>query len=407
MFNTLFRRWRTIAPVLALGLSMAACGGGNDGVGSGGTGSFASGTITGFGSIIVNGVRYDDSEARVVDAAGNVRSNRDLQLGMVVEVDASSIRTDPATGRRSAKATTIRYGSELEGPVDAIDPAGGQLSVLGQVVQVDARTVFDDDLRGGLAVLRVGDVVEINGYFTSDGHYAATRIDRDDDDDAHYELRGPLAALDPAARTLRIGAATIDYGSVASVPTLAVGDFVRVDLAKTRNALGQWVAVRVTKAPVTGGTGDGGNGGGNGAAIDRDEAELEGFISHFEAPTRFSVNGVAVDASAVANLPTGLGAGVRVEVEGRLVDGRLIARKVEVDDADDADDGIELEGTVEAFDGAARTFVIRGVTIRYDETVRFEDGTEATLRDGVRVEVDGQLAADGVTVFATTIEFEN
>ena len=102
MFNTLFRRWRTIAPALALGLSMAACGGDDGGVGSGGTGSFASGTITGFGSIIVNGVRYDDSEARVVDAAGKVGSSRDLQLGMVVEVDASSIRTDPATGRRSA-----------------------------------------------------------------------------------------------------------------------------------------------------------------------------------------------------------------------------------------------------------------------------------------------------------------
>ncbi|MFN7288027.1 MAG: hypothetical protein ACK5SV_02725, partial [Burkholderiales bacterium] len=43
---------------------VAGCGGGGGdlaGIGSGGTGSFTTGVITGLGSIIVNGVRYDDS----------------------------------------------------------------------------------------------------------------------------------------------------------------------------------------------------------------------------------------------------------------------------------------------------------------------------------------------------------
>ena len=57
---------------LLAALTIAACGGGSDSaaVGSGGTGSFSVGTITGFGSVFVNGQRYDDSSASVSDEDG-------------------------------------------------------------------------------------------------------------------------------------------------------------------------------------------------------------------------------------------------------------------------------------------------------------------------------------------------
>ena len=56
MITSVLHRWRALAAASVLGsaLVLAGCGG-SDGVGSGGTGTFASGTITGFGSIIVNG----------------------------------------------------------------------------------------------------------------------------------------------------------------------------------------------------------------------------------------------------------------------------------------------------------------------------------------------------------------
>lgn len=394
-------RWRAAAAlsVLGFGLVLAGCGGGSDGVGSGGTGTFSSGTITGFGSIIVNGVRYDDAEARVLDAGGQPRSTADLRLGMVVEIEASEIRTDAVTGRRSATASSIRYGSEIEGPVETVDAATGELRVLGQTVLIDGATVFDDDLRGGLAAVRVGDVLEINGYFTGDGRYGATRVDREDDDEA-YALRGPVSAVDAAARTVIIGLATIDYGSVATPPAVTVGDFIRVDLARTQNANGHWVATRLSTAPVGGEAG-------SGQRPDRDEAELEGYITAFASVTSFSVNGVPVDASTVASLPAGLAPGTRVEVEGRFEAGRLIARQVELEHDDDGDQGIEIEGLVAGLDPAARTFTIRGVAIAWDETTRFEDGTAARLRDAAKVEVRGALAADGVTVRAQRIEFED
>src|SRR5690606_42030707 len=79
---------------------LAACGGGGDGIDSGGTGgappqqSFTTGSISGFGSIIVNGVRFDDTQAAIVDDEGRPRARSELALGMVVDIEAGAIATD-------------------------------------------------------------------------------------------------------------------------------------------------------------------------------------------------------------------------------------------------------------------------------------------------------------------------
>ena len=70
--------------------------------GSAGTGATTStlteGPITGFGSIIVNGVRFDDSAAAVSDD-DDAASGRDrLKLGMQVEVESESV--SDASGKK-------------------------------------------------------------------------------------------------------------------------------------------------------------------------------------------------------------------------------------------------------------------------------------------------------------------
>jgi hypothetical protein len=77
--------------------ALVACGGGDSGTvalpgtggtgtpllpGTGGTGIFALGPITGFGSVWVNGVRYDDSTASVL-LDGVAASSAELRVGMV------------------------------------------------------------------------------------------------------------------------------------------------------------------------------------------------------------------------------------------------------------------------------------------------------------------------------------
>ena len=72
----------------------AACGGGG-GVDTGGTGatvsSYSVGRISGFGSIVVNGVHFDESGASIVDDDGAPHRRDELQLGMTVNVDAGGL----------------------------------------------------------------------------------------------------------------------------------------------------------------------------------------------------------------------------------------------------------------------------------------------------------------------------
>ena len=80
--------WGLAAVSLA---ALAACGGGGGGDANAATPSnFAQGSIEGFGSIIVNGVRYDETQARVSSDEGATLASEALKLGMVVEVLASA-----------------------------------------------------------------------------------------------------------------------------------------------------------------------------------------------------------------------------------------------------------------------------------------------------------------------------
>lgn len=85
-------RRRALASLGGLAVMASGCGGSGGtgdlaGVGSGGTGAaFGFGMISGFGSIIVNGIKYDDSQASVTDDLGNRRELGELGLGMIVEI---------------------------------------------------------------------------------------------------------------------------------------------------------------------------------------------------------------------------------------------------------------------------------------------------------------------------------
>jgi hypothetical protein len=146
-------------------------------------------------------------------------------------------------------------------------------------------------------------------------------------------------------------------------------------------------------------------------AIDnRDEAEVEGVITAYSGVgTNFELNGLPVNASGAQfedGSTANLAVGVRVEVEGSVQNGVLVAKKVEFRDNNERE--IELHGTVSAFDATARTFQVRGVKVTYTDATRFDDGTAANLGGtNVNVEVRGQLSGDGNTVAAERIKFEH
>lgn len=380
-----------LASITAVSLAViAACGGGgSDAGGTAATGT-AFGKIEGFGSIIVNGVRYEDSAATVVNDDDEASSTSELKLGMVVEVKSDGVSNGTGTARH------IGFGSGLVGPVDAVDATAGTLTVLGQSVTVSSTTVFDGITAGGLSAITAGTVVNIHGIFDPNtGVTAATRIEVKNFVPA-YRLRGVVSDLDTTAKTLKIGGQSVSYAAVERVPVnLANGFVVRARLAKVQVA-GVWIAERLKAAYPQ--------------LENRDNAEIEGFVTAFTSATAFSVNGIPVDASAatVEGDVALLVLGARVEVEGAVVDGVLKATKVEIKtERRDRERGFELHGLVSGLNTTAKTFSLRGLTVDYSGSVTFKDGTEAQLVDGARVEVKGALNADRTAIVATSIEFES
>jgi Domain of unknown function (DUF5666) len=396
------RRHALAAPFAALALALAlatlaGCGGGSDPAVAEGTATvaatqFTEGTLNGFGSIIVNGVRFDETSATVTDDDGQLRQASALKLGMRVAVDSD--RPDAAG---TARARAVRFGSEVVGPVSAVSTATGTLEVLGQTIDITTSTVFDDSLAGGLTAVAMGAVVAVHGLpDAATGRLVATRIDSAAAA-TRYTLRGTVAGLDATAKTLRIGAASIAYAAATHVPaTLADGQVVRVLLA-TAPVAGVWQAQSLGS-------------GARGKLVDRTAVHLRGKITAFTSASSFTVHGMAVDASG-ATFPdgsAGLALGAEVEVQGAVSNGVLVASQVSLESRHRHDDNrlIDLRGSITSMDATAKTFVVRGVTVSYAGTVTFENGTVDQLVMGARVRVTGGVGSTRTQVVATRIRFE-
>jgi hypothetical protein len=380
------RRW--CAPWLALcALVLASCGGGG-GVDTGGTGGItpavAAGPITGFGSVIVGGVRYADDTAEVEDLDGSRRTRDELKLGMTVEIEAGAINDSAAT----ATARRIRFESELTGLVSAVDVADESFTVLGQRVVVDAATVFDERFARGLASLAVAQPVEVYAEFDAAlQRYRATRVEPATAAMGLLRLRGPVAEV--GALTLRIGTASYRYDRADGRPaTLVPGTWVRLRLAFDPSPVSVWEVQRFALAQRD--------------WAEADDSRIEGRVSA-RSGSSFVVNGRAVDGSGVA-LPAELVVGARAEVRGSLRAGVLRATRVTVrSEAENSGRDFQVEGLVTASDAVAGTVTVRGLVISTRRPgLRVECGP-LSPRLGDRVEVRAVLAADRRTLEATRI----
>ena len=100
----------------------------------------SSGTITGFGSIFVNGVEWQTSGATIT-VDDNPGTESELKVGQVVTVRG----TLNAAGTNGT-ADSVEFDNSVEGPIASIDLATGSFVVLGQTVLVSADTGFDDNV---------------------------------------------------------------------------------------------------------------------------------------------------------------------------------------------------------------------------------------------------------------------
>jgi hypothetical protein len=119
--------------------ALSACGGGSATTsslpGTGGTGIYAQGSIWGFGSVRVNGIKFDDTAA-TVQIDGQAGKSSDLRLGMVAGIQG--LRGADVT---LAIANSIEVWSIAQGPIASSLP--GQFTLAGMTLQTDSGTVFD------------------------------------------------------------------------------------------------------------------------------------------------------------------------------------------------------------------------------------------------------------------------
>lgn len=394
-----FRR-ATMTVLSLAAIALSACGGG--GVmapGSGGTGTgeaaLAVGPISGFGSIIVNGIRYDDSSAIVSDDRGSTVDGGLLRLGMMVQVRG---RADSSLATGSAES--IQVFSEIKGTVSSV--ATDTFVVAGRTVRIDAGTVRD-----GFAALVAGDFVEVYGFFDSaSGEVVATRVERKTPDD--FKTRGVVTAWNQALSRFEMGSTTVDYTGVSLPAAFDVGRSVRVysDTAPAAGPLWQATSVRLTDDL-------------SGAGDDGRRAEVEGIVSGFVSRADFRVAGVSVDALNAAfddGTIVDLIDGAIVEVEGLLSGNRLVATRVEFESRSGSGGGtgsndldVEIKGRISSYVSRA-SFVVRNTRIDASaDTVVFDRGVPANLGDGVCVEIEGRPGTDaqGTIVRATEVKFDD
>jgi len=110
-----FRAFQLFPKLFLAAILVTGCGGGGGGSGSDpAKNSFTAGPITGFGSVIVNGIRFDVSGANVADDEDEVQGEGNLKLGMVaeigsqVEVRAPCLQTEAGSLRQPLNLSTDR-----------------------------------------------------------------------------------------------------------------------------------------------------------------------------------------------------------------------------------------------------------------------------------------------------------
>jgi hypothetical protein len=410
------RRWNRWLPVTAIAAAVlvAACGGG--GSADSGSATVAAGPIQGFGSIIVNGVHYehDRSGVRITGDDDSSASSADLKLGVVVDISAGRIDDNS----RSVP-NAISFRSALLGPVDSVDATANTLLILGQTVVVTDMTYFDSSITGGLAGIAAGDIVRVHGLFDkTTGETTATRLEkRSLSSVSAFRLRAVVSALDTSAKTFLLGGQLVDFSALSSDnlrTALADGAVVRARLQTTKNAAGAWVATRIDSSSL------------RWRDHDHHNAEVEGVIADFDSNAKFFINGLEVNASNAAFEPSSLtlADGLRVEAEGVIENGVLVAAKVEIKDRSgrrqgrhggngggDDDYGTELHDVrIAAVDTTTQTLSLSGIDqqVRWDSSTVFERGNAAGLVAGAKLEIRAMpLASDPSILLAREIKFED
>lgn len=365
------RKLIVIGVTAGLLAAMTACGSGSGDSGVASSSKQITGAITAFGSVYVNGNKYNTDNATVY-VEGNKASESDLRVGMMVTVKESS----------TGVAASIHFGDDVEGFVISNDIlTDGTLDVMGQTVTVDSNTIFESHVLGvtTAAEINIGNIVEVSGSSSGLGNITATRLEVKAATLAEYlidhpngiEVKGIVTAHDEVS-TFKIGEMVVDY-STADITDMPAGNwdglYVEAKSMQDLNA-GQLVASKVELEN---------EGSKEHHGDDEDEIEVSGAVTEV-TDSSVTVNGQTFLLDANTRYEHGtladLIVGAMVEVEGHFnSNSDLVADKIEFKDHETENeikgyvDSIVLTGPNEG------TIVVEGQTIMVNHNTIMHDSS--------------------------------
>lgn len=383
--------------------SASASAGGTSGSGS----ASASGTVTGFGSIFVNGKRFEAENVEVrhdgtterCAVTSSLTQRCNLKEGMTVKVSGSFSGS-------SHSASTITQEDTLEGPITnkvQVDASNGTLTVLGQTVLVDETTKFDSGIT--LTSLLNDNVIEVSGFVKSDGTIAASFIERkalSGGCTLGCEIKGTVKNHNNATTNFQIGGLTVIYDNATLINDMPVptgsnwnGIFVEVKGTGFDAATTTLIATKVE--PETQGVGN---------VVD--EFEVEGFVTQAGTPTgniiTFTIGTTQVQTTANTEFRGGtvdeIVVGAKMSAEGRFDGSTLIAKHVKFHAS------VRLEGDATVSGNTLTLAGLPGVTITANSQTELKDAASLNDLNGNHVRVRGRVTGPN-TVIATRIELRS
>jgi hypothetical protein len=351
-----------------LTLQLTSCGSSDDTAGIDASGSpvASQGTIDGFGSVIVNGIRFDSSKALIL-VNGRAATEDDLRAGYQVTV------TGTLGENSSGVAEKIEFYPELVGTITQIDKEKNQLIVSGRLVQINFRTLFGNSIESNdIDGLSIGDRVQISGHHNAEQLLTATRIDIDSELTTNYtQLSGEISNLNESIYQFTLANTVINYAgaSLINIYGNRLNNRMRVTVKGTKGTSGEIQAQQIYDLNYEVGS-------------DIPYIKIEGRITRFTSTTDFEVNGIRCTTNsqtqyefAAAN---NLKEDASVEISGsKNSSGILVANRIQFD----LEDENHIEGQVISINInsgyiATGSLQIGDATIKATSSTRYEDRSD-------------------------------
>ena len=308
--------------ILSIFYLLIACAEG----GMGGTGLSEKQNVVSYGTIsnvtakevTVQNTRYKLQDT-TIQVNSQTKDSTELKVGMIARVEGSI-----EAQQTVAVARQIDINNTISGQISEVRQ-DNSIVVLGHVIRFDNNTYYKNV--SSSQNLSTGMQISIMGFITADGDIRATYVDNEDTGTSQ-KVSGYIAMLDKDKHSFDLGNLHVDYSSASVSETLLAelrnGTLVEVegsiDISSDRFIAHE---IEFSHFSVSSGNEDA-------------KIELEGIVAAKISDTEFVLMSTTIliteatvfESGSAASIRTGL----KVEVDGKMQNGFLYARKIEIED---------------------------------------------------------------------------